>query len=186
MITREEWGALPPIKEPESFEITPLPYLIMSESSTPNCFSKDECYKSLCRIQCINIKLGALDIPHHFYIGGDGLIYEGRGWEVHGNIAFSYDDKSLGISLIGSFDSSTPTDTQINATIFLIEYAKTHNKLRDDFKLRGLRQINNMSRIPRDNFYNIIKTWDHWECEESIKGDCSSAETDVGTSINLL
>jgi N-acetylmuramoyl-L-alanine amidase len=38
-----------------------------------------------------------------FLIGGDGEIFEGRGWSKVGAHAPNYNDKSIGICLIGSF-----------------------------------------------------------------------------------
>ena len=45
------------------------------------------------------------DIGYSFAIGGDGEIYHGRGYNVIGAHAPRYNDKSIGICLIGDWTS---------------------------------------------------------------------------------
>lgn len=45
------------------------------------------------------------DIGYSFAIGGDGRIYHGRGYGVIGAHAPRYNDKSIGICLIGDWTS---------------------------------------------------------------------------------
>jgi len=42
---------------------------------------------------------------HSFCIGGTGLVYEGRGWDVIGTHAPNYNSRSTGICFIGDFRS---------------------------------------------------------------------------------
>jgi hypothetical protein len=41
------------------------------------------------------------DIAYNFLVGGDGKIYEGRGWDAEGAFARGFNKKSLGIAFIG-------------------------------------------------------------------------------------
>lgn len=36
-------------------------------------------------------------------VGGDGKVYEGRGWNKHGSHAIPYNGKSIGICFLGNF-----------------------------------------------------------------------------------
>lgn len=45
------------------------------------------------------------DIGYNFLIGGDGNVYEGRGWGKHGAHSSPYNSKSIGICIIGNFTS---------------------------------------------------------------------------------
>lgn len=38
-----------------------------------------------------------------FQIGGDGSIFEGRGWGIHGAHVPKYNSRSIGICLLGNF-----------------------------------------------------------------------------------
>jgi peptidoglycan recognition protein len=43
------------------------------------------------------------DISFSFYVGGDGNVYEGRGWFNQGLKSPSYDVQSINICFIGTF-----------------------------------------------------------------------------------
>lgn len=70
------------------------------------CSNFDECKADLLNIQkdhTNNRKWS--DIGYNFAIGGDGAIYEARGFGKQGSHAPSYNDKSIGIVLMGNFES---------------------------------------------------------------------------------
>lgn len=45
------------------------------------------------------------DIGYNFLVGEDGNVYEGRGWGVKGAHSIPYNGKSMGICMIGNFES---------------------------------------------------------------------------------
>jgi hypothetical protein len=51
------------------------------------------------------IFVDSIKISFRFLIGGDGKIYEGRGWDMSGAHAPNYNSRSVGICLIGDFMS---------------------------------------------------------------------------------
>ena len=55
------------------------------------------------------------DIGYSFLIGGDGLIYEGRGWNKKGAHTYCYNQLSYGIAFIGNYILSTPNDAMLQA-----------------------------------------------------------------------
>ena len=58
---------------------------------------------------------GARDTSYSFLVGGDGRIYEGRGWGGSGGHTFCYNDKSYGICFIGDYTCQMPTQCMIDA-----------------------------------------------------------------------
>ena len=60
------------------------------------------------------------DIGYNFLIGGDGIVYEGRGWDLVGAHAVGHNSVSIGISFIGTFTDSTPTSAALNVAKQLI------------------------------------------------------------------
>ena len=59
------------------------------------------------------------DIPYNFLIGGDGRIYEGRGFSYQGqhtqNLdATEYNSIGICIAFIGNYQSTAPSPSQIN------------------------------------------------------------------------
>lgn len=48
------------------------------------------------------------DIGYNFLVGEDGNVYEGRGWAKTGAHTKGYNNKSIGICIIGNYDSEYP------------------------------------------------------------------------------
>jgi hypothetical protein len=63
---------------------------------------------------------GWQDIGYNFLIGGDGNVYEGRGWGIWGAHVPRYNSKSIGICVIGDFQSEFLTNvaTKLLSTNF--------------------------------------------------------------------
>ena len=58
---------------------------------------------------------GYADIGYSFLIGGDGLIYEGRGWNKKGDHTYCYDQHGYGIVFIGRYMLTTPDAVMMQA-----------------------------------------------------------------------
>lgn len=101
------------------------------------------------------------DIGYNFLVGGDGNVYEGRGWDNEGTHTKAYNKKSLGIAFIGDFTYKSPTQVQIDAAKKLLEFGLENNKLAKGYKLLGSRQVSN-NRSPGNKLYEIIQSWEHW------------------------
>ena len=55
------------------------------------------------------------DIAYSFLVGGDGRIYEGRGWGKVGAHTKCYNGVSYAVSFIGNFVNKMPTECMIEA-----------------------------------------------------------------------
>ena len=53
------------------------------------------------------------DIGYSFLIGGDGRVYEGRGWKRVGAHTGGYNSVGYGVSFIGTFTSAYPNQAMI-------------------------------------------------------------------------
>lgn len=73
-------------------------------------------------IQCFHIESRNWnDIAYNFLIGGDGNIYEGRGWGHVGGHTRGFNLKSIGISFVGCFMGETPPECSLAACKMLIK-----------------------------------------------------------------
>lgn len=94
-------------------------------------------------------------------VGGDGSAYECRGWDKVGAHTKGYNFDSIGIGLIGTFNTELPPERQLLATKQLIELGVVLGKLVKDYKLFGHRQLI-PSLSPGSALFAELKKWPHF------------------------
>jgi len=84
IISRDEWRAEPPAHELEPLTL-PVNYVIFAHTVTDNCSTQAICILRVRLMQTFHMESRLWDdIGYNFLIGGDGAIYEGRGWDKQG------------------------------------------------------------------------------------------------------
>lgn len=118
IVKRADWGAKP--AKIIEYIGKPVPYVIIHHSHEPAaCYTSDKCIQAMQSMQRFHqITRGWWDIGYTFGVGGDGKVYEGRGFNVIGAHAPKYNDKSIGICLIGDWQGKY---YPCNETTFLKE-----------------------------------------------------------------
>ncbi|CAG9834762.1 unnamed protein product [Diabrotica balteata] len=160
--TRNEWNAreaisVRPLKE------DPPPYVVVHHSATRSCFSVENCTKLVRSIQNYHMDNNEWeDIGYNFLIGGDGTIFEGRGYGLHGAHSIPYNRRSLGVCLLGNFKNTNPPNVQLKALEDFLSCAAADNKITADYHLIGHRQADN-TECPGGRLYAIIEKWTHFE-----------------------
>lgn len=80
--------------------------VLIHHSAGPACNSESQCKRIVQQIQNDHIDNRHFnDIGYNFLIGGDGSVFEGRGWGKHGAHDPKYNARSIGICLLGNFVS---------------------------------------------------------------------------------
>ena len=160
-VPREDWLAQPPSGTMNKLSL-PVKYVIISHTASEFCYTQSVCTKRVRIIQTFHIESnGWADIGYNFLVGGDGLAYVGRGWDLEGAHTFNYNKKSIGISFIGTFIDFIPLKKQLHTVQKLIEMGVTMGKISKDYILLGHRQVS-PTESPGNALYSIIKTWPHW------------------------
>ncbi|GJQ67020.1 hypothetical protein Trydic_g21935 [Trypoxylus dichotomus] len=158
IITRSEWGARSPT-ESKPLRRNPAPFVVIHHSDGPACSSTQRCKNIVKGIQNYHMNYkGWEDIGYNFLVGGDGNVYEGRGWNKHGSHLIPYNGKSIGICFLGNFQTSSPPSQQLQAAKDLIAYGVNHNWISNSYDVLGHRQAD-ITDCPGDTLFNIIKTW---------------------------
>ncbi|KAM3616773.1 uncharacterized protein V6R79_023184 [Siganus canaliculatus] len=103
IVPREQWGAAIPR------QITAIngaaQRVVIHHTALPKSTDLSEAKKSLASIQRTHMtERGFSDIGYNFLIGGDGTIFQGRGWGVEGAHAKSNNNDSVGIAFMGNFN----------------------------------------------------------------------------------
>ncbi|XP_015125294.1 peptidoglycan-recognition protein SD-like isoform X2 [Diachasma alloeum] len=162
IIRRSEWGAQPPRHPALPLSVIPPPYVIISHTASEPCSTQAECSQHVRTSQTMHMEWNKWDdIAFNFLVGGDGNVYLGRGWDVQGAHTFNNNNKSIGISFIGTFNQVAPNEKQLLAAQRLLKLGVEEGKLSKDYKLLGQRQLTE-TLSPGNSLYKIIQTWPHW------------------------
>jgi len=101
------------------------------------------------------------DIAYNYLVGGEGAVYEGRGWDKEGAHTLGWNNKSIGICLIGTFTTIEPTQRQLTATQRLIARGVKLGKIDQNYRLLAHKQVQS-TESPGRLMFAIMKTWPHW------------------------
>ncbi|CAM4318784.1 unnamed protein product [Lepidochelys olivacea] len=101
-------------------------------------------------------------VQYSFLIGEDDRVYEGRGWSTMGAHAKNWNNKSLGISFLGSLSKTAPDNTTLTVAKSLIQCAVFGGFLSESYTLKGHRDIKS-TECPGDALYEAISQWPEFE-----------------------
>ncbi|KAE8737549.1 peptidoglycan-recognition protein, partial [Frankliniella occidentalis] len=159
LVTRREWNAWDPryAKVPDELPL-PVRTVIVHHTTTRPCDSRADCAKIDLAFDTDND-----DIPYNFLVGGDGLVYEGRGWGLIGGAVYGWNSEALVFALVGTFDYVEPTPPQRASLLRLLQWGLDHEKVHAEYRIAGACQLKvNATSTPGLRFMDDLKTWDHW------------------------
>ncbi|XP_053663528.1 peptidoglycan-recognition protein LA-like [Anopheles marshallii] len=159
VIDRNNWGAQPGVHGP--YELThPIPYVLITHIGvhSENCPDVHVCSIKMRTLQDAAIAERSLqDIPSNFYIGGDGNVYVGRGWDT----ANAYANMSLAVCFMGDYGRYEPNDLQLSALDHLMTYGEKNDLLTKDYKIVAHSQTRT-TRSPGIKLYEKITKLSRW------------------------
>ncbi|KAJ3623066.1 hypothetical protein MTP99_019323 [Tenebrio molitor] len=162
IISRSEWGARAP-KSVKNLSQNPPPFVVVHHSDTPPCSTLSSCKSRVKNIQNYHMdNRGWQDIGYNFLIGGDGNVYEGRGWGIWGAHVPRYNSKSIGICVIGDFQNEKPPRKQLETLKNLISCAKDNGYVQSNYHLIGHRQ-GSQTTCPGKKLFDELKTWPNFD-----------------------
>lgn len=149
----------------------PISRIIIAHTAdeTNSCFSEDTCRQRVKMIRWNNINLN--DIPYNFFIGGDGSVIEGRGFNVEGehteNVdGSSFNDIGICVAFIGTFNENQPLDKQIEGFYnFTVQYVN-EGLIAEDYKIFFHDQLAK-PKVPADALFEVVKTFENFYSSKS-------------------
>ncbi|KAF5281859.1 hypothetical protein FQR65_LT14503 [Abscondita terminalis] len=161
-VSREEWGARP-ATSPSPMP-NPVPHVIIHHTYQPGaCDTTEECIKAMQWIQDLHQNENNWsDVGYNFAVGGDGKAYVARGWSLVGAHAPDYNDKSIGICLIGDWRYELPNEKQLKTAKKLIDYGVEIGMIVSNYTLFGHKQVREGTECPGDRLFDEITDWDHF------------------------
>ncbi|CAN7944162.1 unnamed protein product [Ixodes hexagonus] len=158
IVPRRGWGARAP-KRRTSMRNPRAAYVFIHHTTGTACNNKDSCSRNIRGHQNYHMdKNGWPDIGYSFLVGGDGRVYEGRGWGTVGAHTRGYNDNGIAISFVGNFMSQRPNQAMLNAAQKLIACGIKMGKISRTHSPHGHRDAN-CTACPGNMLYNIIKKW---------------------------
>jgi N-acetylmuramoyl-L-alanine amidase len=102
------------------------------------------------------------DIGYNWLIGGDNRAYEGRGWGYVGAHTYGCNSNAVAISLMGNYDTATPTTDMMKATRDIIDCGIQQGYIAPWATVRMFGHRDSpcsSTACPGQNVYNIITGW---------------------------
>ncbi|KAJ8866160.1 hypothetical protein PR048_033684 [Dryococelus australis] len=160
IFSKQQWGGY----EAKSVTLLehPTKYVVISHTAGHSCFESKTCSYFVRNIQNLHRSQPAYDdIGYNFLIGGDGNVYEGRGWDFASMHSGFVRNKNIAICFMGNFVKDSPTYIQVSSCEQLIDLGVKLGKLDTNYKVVAHNQTYN-TLSPGTNIYSIISTWPHF------------------------
>lgn len=119
------------------------------------------------------------DIAYNFLVGGDGCVYEGRGWDVQGTSVKGWNNRSLAVCFIGDYRRAPPTPRMRDALFKTLGLFVDLAIVDELYKLVGACQLTNSTASrtsPGLRFMEDLKGWSHWWNYYSYDEACTLLE----------
>ncbi|KAL4236848.1 N-acetylmuramoyl-L-alanine amidase [Mactra antiquata] len=157
IISRAEWGARYPRRT--SYMSLPVSKVFIHHTATSSCSTSRTCSARVRSIQNYHMNSRRWnDIGYNFLVGGDGNVYEGRGWSGVGAHTANHNSVSLGVAMIGNYMNDLPSSDAIRAAKELIECGVERSKISTFYDLFGHRDAS-QTTCPGDELYDEIQSW---------------------------
>uniref|UniRef100_A0A3Q2PMM1 Peptidoglycan recognition protein 5 n=1 Tax=Fundulus heteroclitus TaxID=8078 RepID=A0A3Q2PMM1_FUNHE len=154
IVSRQQWGAAAP-KQKESLS-GPARRVVIHHTALQSCRGLAECKDGLLGIQRLHMEDRHFDdIGYNFLIGGDGSVFEGRGWGVMGAHTKGHNGDSLGIAFMGNFNNDTPNKEAMLSVKQLLRSGVSQGFIRSEFGLYGHRDLG-ATECPGENLYAAL------------------------------
>ncbi|XP_024120156.1 peptidoglycan recognition protein 5 [Oryzias melastigma] len=154
IVSRLQWGAAAP-KQKEALKGS-AQRVVIHHTALQNCRGLPDSKEHLVSIQSMHMnQRGFDDIGYNFLIGGDGTVFEGRGWGVVGAHTKGHNQDSLGIAFMGNFNSDKLTEEALRSVKGLLLSGVSQNYIDPEFVLYGHRDLAS-TQCPGDNVYAAL------------------------------
>ncbi|XP_075905933.1 peptidoglycan recognition protein 5 [Nelusetta ayraudi] len=154
IISREEWRAEPAKKKEPLKSI--VQRVVIHHTDTRSSSNLEEGKNRVKSIQHYHMTEKEFDdIGYNFLIGGDGTVFEGRGWGLMGAHAFRNNHDSLGVSFLGNFNDSSPSAAAISSAKRLLQSGVSRGHISPGFTLLGHKDLG-QTECPGKNLYSAL------------------------------
>ncbi|XP_055612495.1 peptidoglycan recognition protein 3-like [Uranotaenia lowii] len=161
IVSRLEWLAQPARGELDPLKL-PVSQVIIAHTATEGCNTQSACSYRIRFMQVKHMETDNYsDIAYNFMIGGDGEVYEGRGWKKVGAFLRGQNAISEGIAFVGHYSRMNATEAQMEKLDALLRKGVSEGYLSKNYKLYGARTWKN-TESPGDLLFERLKNHSHF------------------------
>lgn len=146
------WGGREPLYEVAVSE--PIYFVIISHTAGIQCHDFLECSAQMRNIQSDHVNSGSPNVGYNFVIGGDGDIYEGRGWHVRN----FHRDHTIGVCFVGNYVYDELSLSMIDALDKLLDSGIQIGALPVDYYIVAHNHTY-ATLSPGQNVYKVLKAF---------------------------
>ncbi|XP_067686916.1 uncharacterized protein [Haliotis asinina] len=161
IVKRSDWGSeLSRPRGSPSLEN----YVVVHQTGGETCTNWRDCTLALQQMQLTARSSGKQDLQYNFLVGGDGRVYEGRGWNAVGDFADNFNTEAIGVAVIGDFTYHRPSKLVVSQIRRLIKCGMERNKIALNYTLLWEKQVapSTCTACPGDLMLCEIMTFRHW------------------------
>ncbi|XP_067004076.2 peptidoglycan-recognition protein 3 [Anabrus simplex] len=137
----------------------PVSLVGVGDTSGKTCYNSTECISLLEEMEQLHINgLHEPQIGWNFLIGGDGIVYEGRGWDLASFFQASRKKSFLGVCFLGNYNNSELLPTQLVALQELMHRGMTIRKVAHNYKLMAVGH-GKFTDEPSKNLLKVVNSW---------------------------
>ncbi|KAJ1532314.1 hypothetical protein ONE63_000921 [Megalurothrips usitatus] len=159
IVGRQRWGAAE--SQAVRYIAFPVPEVVVGHTAGAACSSLTTCSREVHTIQQQHRSQDFGDIGYSFLIGGDGLVYEGRGWHKQGAHTYGYNKRAIGVAFLGDYSDTPASAGQMAALRDLIRCGVELGELGEDVRLYGQRQVQS-TESPGLALYQQLQDLPEW------------------------
>ncbi|GIY99303.1 peptidoglycan-recognition protein SC2 [Caerostris extrusa] len=173
IVSRDQWRARNAMRVRKIR--VPVNHIIILHTVTNFCSSQQQCTRAVQFVQDMHLDdRGWWDIAYNFLVGGDGQIYEGRGWQHTASFAINYNTIAYGVAFIGNFNRDTPSELMLNATQNFIRCGIR----KVTYEIHGHRDVS-CTESPGNNLYSEIRNWNNFKGGRMPNYHCKKLERPI-------
>lgn len=160
-----EWGRR---KVSSPAGVRPANRVIIRDRPGFYCSSNYNCPTTIYDLQNVDIKTnGYSDIDCSVVVGGNGYVYEGRGWDAAPS---SFSDSIVICVLENRNALDFPDDDQKQAIKDVLQCVVDNKKVSSTFYVQTPRDVDSSSVEPVQSLYNWVKTLKNYKSVSSVTG----------------
>ena len=146
----------PPIKETYLNFVMPLQNRLSTDMIIIHHVGNTNADVSAADIHQWHLANGWAGIGYHYVIRKDGTIERGRPQDTIGAHCYGYNKTSVGINIVGDFETAYPTNAQLKSAEYLTAYLCQLYRLNvNNDVIFGHRDLNS-TLCPGKNLYNLL------------------------------